>query len=204
MNSPPSSSLLAKATAWMRMSRLPVGLPPAREDALDVLVALDVAGLHEGRAELLCERADALLDEHLDRREADRRLPRDGAPGRCPRRWSGRWPGRRPGRACPPADPCAAYLPATDRGPRRVGPRSVLRRRRPAGKDAPCAGRAGGRCADRCAGLPEPPPGPPPGRTGGTGGGPQTAACGDDRGVMQAAMLGSRAAGPSTASGGVL
>ena len=72
MNSPPSSSLLAKATAWMRMSRLPVGLPPAGEDALDVLVALHVAGLHEGGPELLGQRTDPLLDEHLHRREADR------------------------------------------------------------------------------------------------------------------------------------
>src|SRR4029079_10517029 len=48
-----------------------VTVAPAGEDPLDVLVALDVAGLHEGRAERLRQRPDALLDERLDGREPD-------------------------------------------------------------------------------------------------------------------------------------
>ena len=48
-------------------------LTPAREDAVDVGVRLDVGGLDEGRADRLGERPDALVDEAFDRREADGR-----------------------------------------------------------------------------------------------------------------------------------
>ena len=48
-----------------------VRLAPAREDPLDLLVGLDVARLDEGRPDRLGQRPDALLDQALDRREAD-------------------------------------------------------------------------------------------------------------------------------------
>ncbi len=50
-----------------------MGIAPAVEDPLDLLVRLDVARLDEGRPETLGERADPSVDEALDRREADRR-----------------------------------------------------------------------------------------------------------------------------------
>ena len=54
------------------MSRWSVRLAPAREDALDIGVGLDVGGLDEGRTDGFGERPDALVDQALDRREADR------------------------------------------------------------------------------------------------------------------------------------
>ena len=48
-----------------------VRLAPAREHPGDVVVGLDVAWLHEGAAERFGQRADALVDEALDRGEAD-------------------------------------------------------------------------------------------------------------------------------------
>ena len=51
--------------------------PASRRPAAIWLVVLDVARLHERRADRLGQRPDALLDEALDRAEADRRaLPR--------------------------------------------------------------------------------------------------------------------------------
>ena len=70
-NLPSRSSFFANASAWTRMSSEPDLLAPAREDAVDVRVVLDVARLDERRADAVRERPDALLDHHLDRREAD-------------------------------------------------------------------------------------------------------------------------------------
>ena len=50
-----------------------VGRPPAGEDLPDLLVGLDVAGLHERRSDRLGEGSDASLDEALHGAEADRR-----------------------------------------------------------------------------------------------------------------------------------
>ena len=50
-----------------------VARAPALEDARDVLVARDVARFHERRADRRGQRPDPLLDEALDRREADLR-----------------------------------------------------------------------------------------------------------------------------------
>ncbi len=46
-------------------------LAPAREDALDVGVRLDVARLDERRADQFGEWSDALVDQAFDRRESD-------------------------------------------------------------------------------------------------------------------------------------
>ena len=59
--------------AWTRMSISPCGRVPLVHDGLDLLVGLDVARLDERGADRFRERADAPLDEALDRREADGR-----------------------------------------------------------------------------------------------------------------------------------
>ncbi len=69
---PPSrSSRRAKARAWTRMSSESCVSAQRAKTRRDLLVGSDVARLHEGRADRLGERPHALLDEALDRREAD-------------------------------------------------------------------------------------------------------------------------------------
>ena len=108
-----------------------VGLAPAGEDPLDVLVALDVAGLDERRADRLRQGPDALLDQRLDRTRTRPRRPRRGAPGRSPRRSSGRSRRRRSAPSCPRAVPCPPSA-AAGRGRHRRALRARI-------------GRAGGR-----------------------------------------------------------
>ncbi len=118
----------------------PIGVPPAREDPLDILVALHVAGLHEGGAQLPGERADPLLDEHLHGREAHGRSLAVERPGDAP--CDGVVVGQ-------PEDQCALALqqthqlhPSLRRRGRRRAP-SVS----PARKDAPSARNASSRAS---------------------------------------------------------
>ena len=71
MNSPPELVLVGEGDGVDEDVEAAELLLPLAEDALDVVVALHIAGLHEGRAEPSRKRLDAFLHEHLDRREAD-------------------------------------------------------------------------------------------------------------------------------------
>ena len=62
---------MAKARAWTRMSSESCVSPQRAKTRVDLLVGLDVARLDEGRPDGLGQGPHALLDQALDRREAD-------------------------------------------------------------------------------------------------------------------------------------
>ena len=63
---------------------LAVGRTPLVHDRPDLLVRLDIARLDERRSDRLRQRPDALLDQALDRREADERALVVERPGDAP------------------------------------------------------------------------------------------------------------------------